>query len=376
MRRKNPPKQRRQRYKDRSDLSYVTINKQKIYLGKWGSEEADQNHRRIIAEWAEGDGEISTKEDDLLIAELIAEYSKFAKKKWKGQAHSKRARVIVELNDLYGDVLVNDFNARSLKVVRNHWIEKGDKRKTINEYTRYLKHVFQWAAENEYISDYKASTIKDVAPLGPGDAPGPDKVSPIPESQVNAIEDHISPLLWSLIQVQLNSGARPSELFTLRPTDINFKPIIDGQEMDDLWTVDYTDHKTARWDCERIVHFDEACQAFLQPLLTGWPIDRFIFDPQRPEAGKAANITAKRHRSHKYNKDSYRQAVHRACVRAEIPTWNPYQLRHTFKDNKTREHSLEVARVLMGHKDERTTRGYGSNEPERAKAAAALRKIG
>ena len=59
-----------------------------------------------------------------------------------------------------------------------------------------------------------------------------------------------------------------------------------------------------------------------------------------------------------YTADSYRRAVTRACEKAEIPVWTPYQLRHNYGDKVDKEFDRNTARAALGHSDFDATEWY------------------
>lgn len=59
-----------------------------------------------------------------------------------------------------------------------------------------------------------------------------------------------------------------------------------------------------------------------------------------------------------YTADSYRRAITRACEKAEIPVWTPYQLRHNYGDRVDKEFDRNTARAALGHADFDATEWY------------------
>lgn len=59
-----------------------------------------------------------------------------------------------------------------------------------------------------------------------------------------------------------------------------------------------------------------------------------------------------------YGIDAYRKAIHRACDAADIARWSPHRLRHAKGTELALSEGIEVARIALGHKDDRVTRRY------------------
>ena len=82
----------------------------------------------------------------------------------------------------------------------------------------------------------------------------------------------------------------------------------------------------------------------------------------------------KRKAGEKYTTDSYRRAIHRACIKAGIPKWSPNQLRHTAATEVRKKFGLDAAQTVLGHARADTTEIYA--EPNHEKARAVMREVG
>lgn len=76
----------------------------------------------------------------------------------------------------------------------------------------------------------------------------------------------------------------------------------------------------------------------------------------------------------RYDRDSYRRAIRRACERTGIPKWHPHQLRHNYATMIRREYGIEASRNLLGHRSVDVTEIYA--EIDRDKAREIVSKIG
>ncbi len=144
---------------------------------------------------------------------------------------------------------------------------------------------------------------------------------------------------------------------------------------------------------DRIVPLGPEAQTILRPLLR---VDGgFLFSPrdamaQRKADRRAAGVTpitpSQRARDERnarkplavgdhYGLDAYRKAIHRACDQAGIARWSPHRLRHAKGTELARTEGIEVARVALGHKDDRVTRRYALGA-ELDLAVAVARKHG
>jgi len=90
--------------------------------------------------------------------------------------------------------------------------------------------------------------------------------------------------------------------------------------------------------------------------------------------GKNQKRNSKRKPGEKYNTNSYRKAIHRACDKAGVKRWSPNRLRHAAATEVRREFGLEAAQILLGHSNADVTQIYA--ERDLTKALEIARKIG
>jgi integrase len=120
-------------------------------------------------------------------------------------------------------------------------------------------------------------------------------------------------------------------------------------------------HKTEGRGKTRDIPLGPKSQEVLKPWLKADP-DAILFSPREAserhyEASRRRDRPAKRarpkggkrkkprawHRRDTYNKNSYAQAIERACVRAGVPVFRPNQIRHAVATRIRREFGLEAA---------------------------------
>ena len=71
-------------------------------------------------------------------------------------------------------------------------------------------------------------------------------------------------------------------------------------------------------------------------------------EPARTQRDKARRPRKSR-RGKRYRRDSYYNAIQRACGRAGIKPWSPNQLRHTRGTVVRRDFGLEASQCVLGH---------------------------
>src|SRR5690606_2425815 len=148
-------------------------------------------------------------------------------------------------------------------------------------------------------------------------------------------------VVWSMVELQLLTGARPGEICSLRTSDIDRS----GR----IWTATPADHKNAHRGHARTIYFGPRAQAVLTPFLQR-DLNAFIFSPREAEAQRHAQAKVHRRPDQKpnprktarrvgdrYETAAYRRAIARACAAAGVPAWHPHQLRHSAATNLRKE---------------------------------------
>jgi integrase len=212
------------------------------------------------------------------------------------------------------------------------------------------------------------------------------KVLPVDEAIVEATLSHLPPPVVALVKLQLLTGARGKELFTLRTRDIDRSAVV--------WRYEPATHKTAHHGHCRVIYFGPKAQEIIAPFLSLDP-DRYLFRPkdavdwhkERHRAARKSKVTPsqrlraeavlqrpRRRFKPRYTRDTYGQAIARACVAAGVPHWHPHQLRHTAGTRYRREGDFEAAQIVLGHKTDSMTQRYAERDAEKARELVA--KIG
>lgn len=115
-----------------------------------------------------------------------------------------------------------------------------------------------------------------------------------------------------------------------------------------------TAHRTAK---PRVLVFEREAQRLLRPLLVR-PVDALLF-PGRDSA---------------YDHRALRRAVERACQRAKVEPWSPYQIRHAAATDVANKAGQDAAQAHLGHASGAVTKRYIHEDAvAKAKAASAQR---
>jgi integrase len=366
----------------------VRLDDKDHYLGKHGTEASQEAYRRLIAEWLTSERrrrEISTDstDDHLTINTLILAYwDRYVVPHYikDGRPTSERDNIRQAhrfLRRLYGHTPATAFGPLALKTVRQAMIEAGRCRTLINKDVNRIRGLFRWAAEEELYPGSDFQALRAVQGLAKGRSAARERppVSEVPHEVVLATLPHLSPQVAAMVRLQLLSAARPGEIASLRPRDVD-------RSDPEGWLFRPASHKTEHHGRERVIVLGPRAQEVLRPWLDRDP-EASCFCPAEVVAARAAGrrtapspmpgrrLAARPRPGGRYTKDSYRVAIQRACRRAGVPVWTPHQLRHTRATEIRREFDLEAAQIILGHAKPETTLVYAEWDLSRARAVMA-----
>ena len=310
-------------------------------------------------------------------------------------------RSLVFLNRMFCEEPANSFTSKKLELVRESVAGdpvtktrkkkgKGTKgqtetvvlqatksRSTANRYTARIKQMFKWAVHEELVDPGVYERLRALPPLRRGrtQARETKKVRPVSEEHIQAVLEKLPPVVADMVRVQRLVGCRPQDLVNMCPADIT------KGEPGEPWLYAPESHKTAHHDQELVLPIGPKAQAILEKYWPAKPTDVF-FSPKatvqmrndaRRGTGKHAAVVAKRPKKiasrppkDRYNSNSYRRAVNRACELAGIPIWSPNRLRHSRLTEVRAKHGAEAARTLVGHKNLSTTEIYAEQDLRKA----------
>ncbi len=358
------PKYRRLKRATSADAAFVELCGRRIALGRFGTPESRQRYHRLIAEWlANGRRLDNAGSTDTTIVELAAAFWHHAERHYRkpngtqtSTLHNYQA-ALRPLKRLYGPLPVTEFGPAQLKVCRQAMMDARWCRGTVNKTVNLLRGVFRWGVAEGLVPVVVHTALCTVRPLERGRTEAQDHpdVEPVSQEHIEAIREHVSRPVWGLIQLQVCTGARPGELLRLRPIDLNTSA--------EVWTFEPPDHKNSYRGHKRRILIGPHGQEILRAFMVTRPVDGFVFSPRDAAADRAARAsshrrsdqadaprkTTRRVRDY-YDIASYRRAIHRACESANIPKWNPAQLRHNTATMLRERFGIDLAATVLGHR--------------------------
>lgn len=363
----------------------VCLNGRVRHCGLWGTPEAEQKYRRLIAEWSAGfpspdppqrNGHVVT------IDELLDAFADHAERTYRKPNGKKTGELYLfrivagYLHELYGNLPANEFRPRHLKAIREKLLthrssrRKGADRETdpkakklsrphINEQIKRAVGIFRWGVESELVEPTVLLALREVKPLLRGKTPAKDNKPkpPVEWEIVQKTLPHLTRHAAALVQVIWYTGARPGEMCKLRPCDLDMsRP---------EWLYEPEEHKTAMYEKVKVIWFGKQAQAVLKPLLEKCGPTQIIFST-------AGEPRAMRWSSH-YTPDSLAGAIAKACKLAGLPHWCPKQLRSGRATEVDEAMDLEHAAAVLGDRLDTTRAHYAR---AKAKARKVAREMG
>ena len=346
-----------------SGQARVRLGGRDLYLGKFGTPEAEAAYHAAVADW-QATGRVPDRRGRSspalaapagpTVNEVILAFWRWAERRYPDREPGKMHGELVGyksavklLRSGWGPTPAAAFGPNALRECQRMMVAEGWSRTYANMNLSRLKRVFKWAVSREMVPVTTLTALQTVEGLRKGetDAREPDARRPVdPKVYADTLE-RLSPRNRDVLDLLLLTGARPAELLGLTTRDLD--------RSGPVWLAALGEHKTAHLDKSRTLVFGPRCQAILAKYL----------DDRAPDV-----------RLLRAKADTLRKNVTDACRRAGVPKWTPYQLRHSFAYRARAEAGLNAAQKLLGHSSAKMTEHYAA--PDLASAVAYAAKAG
>lgn len=324
--------------------------------GAIGSNESLAEYARLLAEWSNATPRLASNANPLTISELVA---RFLRDDPRGLEHpqvKRIARACAPLERLFGPTFAGDFTAARLGAVQEAMISRSWQtpeekalpawgRDFINSNIKCIRSVFRWAEFCGLVRPGMWEHLRTCPPVSlrrPGVKLRKPRKPVDWVSQVEPILPLVRPQVAAMIQIQFFAGMRPGEVVAMTKREIDR-----NSEHSGVWLYRPSHHKTEHTGYELVKALGPKCQGILAYWLLITP------DDDTPIFRPASN--SKR----PYGAEGYARAINRACRRAGVAAFCPYQLRHAARLRVTRSHGLDAARSHLGHVGMSMTVEYG-----------------
>lgn len=369
----------------------VRLNGRAHYLGT-NPAEAEKKYHRLIAEWMGAGRKPEVPQDEITVIELMARFrSGYAEKYFRDNRQSKEdmLRPLSVLKETYGELPAVQFGPLCLKAIQRNLESKELSRYWCNRTVFAIRRLFRWAVSEELLPSSVIHGLEAVETLRKGHTAAKEgrPRRPVSDADFFALEKHVSPTVWTVLQLLRLTGARPSELLGLRPCDIDRSAA--------TWCARLAEHKTAHHGKARVLWFGKDARALLAPVLLRKREDEYLFSPKDTFAEKPAPLGKPRRGG---QQETPRQtdrtvgdfyiptALCRCVVRAvdkanadperkdlpEVRKWTPYELRHTAATRARAAAGLDAAQTILGHAHADVTQIYAQIADEKGRQIAEL----
>ena len=305
------------------------------------------------------------------------------------QEKHRNDRLCDQLDEKFGSLPVEQFGPLKLKEFRADRVAEGLARKYVNRLTNCVVSIFRHAVSCEMVDVSKVAQLETLEPLRYGQTAAPEttKVTPVSLAVVRKTAEHLSPVVKTMLRIQIATGMRPKEICTMRPCDID--------RSGSVWLYRPSSHKTAHTGKSKVIPLVGDARDAIVEYLQRDP-ETFCFSPKEAMAWRHAVAAANRKTPmnqgnrpgtnvvknpkskprDRYDTVSYRQAIVRAAKAAKVPHWFPYQCRHLTATTVRAALGIEDCQALLGHSTPLMTAHYAQESIAAAtRAAAAAPKL-
>ena len=276
---------------------------------------------------------------DIDIRGLIEKYKDWAAQRYRNalgeptRTALNNGYAVAPLVMLYPDRTLDSLSNMDVQAVQDQMVDDGLARTTINDRMSRCRTVVRWAIKSQHASAKAIDPWLAISPLLYGRTKAAE-TAPVVSADLKDVEatlKELSPVLQRMVRLHLLTGMRSTELCCMAWEHV------DRSKED--WVYIPMLHKTQHHGHKRYIPIP-----FEARVLLGPPKRRGLVFP---------NTRGKR-----YTRDTYRQEVVRAANRAGCDRWTPLQIRHSAATRWFDEAGYDVASVLLGHRDRRSTSRY------------------
>jgi len=402
--------------KHSSGNAFVEIDKRRIYLGRFGSQESLDAYKRVLDEHrinqeAAVVASHRAPGSSMTVVELVDIYRQHCANHYRkngeltSEVHIVRAAMLHVLK-LFTGLSVYQFGPLCIEAIQESMMDAGCSRTTINGYVIRIRRMFRWAVAKQYVPEPIYRAVATAPGLGKGRTRAKEakKVRPVSLETVTATLRYLRPQVQAMVWAQWYSAMRPAEVCNLRPMDVSFDTGTGCYRYDP--STFKTEHHE---DSHRIIAIGPQCYEILKPYLDRAP-DAYCFDPRevisdwqadkrrravKPARRSRAIPGRKRPPSDRYTPNSYRKTIVRACRRMAIDnliakgmtraeaieevkkgfeSWAPNRLRHAAATRIRAKYGLEASQHCLGHTKSKMTLNYA--EKHFRDAASVMLDIG
>jgi integrase len=343
------------------------------------------------------------------VGELMDKYQSYAKKSFRFVRSSAEhpdlgfLKRVERFLQPYSAWPVDQFGPDELHAVQSALIQyeyvhgKKKKRYTrrgINDVTKWIKRMWKWGVGRQFVQIEKLPALDEVKSLRSGESEAVDnhKRKRITEEEFKKVLEKVNPIVADMLKLIWLTAMRPYEVCEMRPFDIlRDDPecwlYIPGRDRSPVGK-----HKTMRFERVKVIPLTSEAQKLLKRRIKDFESKEYIFSPKEAievvlktkslrrktllNSGNKPGTNRKEHPMihprNQYNHNSLCRACVRACEKAGVAKFVPYDLRRTMATGTRSILGKEAAKVLLGHTKTDTTDIYLLEEVQEAIKVAKL----
>lgn len=146
--------------------------------------------------------------------ELCKDYDTWSKRQ---KGYEKKKRFIQQLQDRFGDYLINNLHTRMIEEYQSERLAKGNKPATVNRILAVLRHSITKAVEWEMCKDYVLKKVRQAKLLPVNNA----RVRYLTREELRRLIQCCNADLAPMVILAVNTGMRKGELLNLKWQDID-----------------------------------------------------------------------------------------------------------------------------------------------------------
>jgi integrase len=253
----------------------VTKRRRDVYLGRYGTPESRREYDRVVADWMAGGRRLESPAGGagagMSVAELLTHFWRHVDEDYPPESPERKnfTAPLRLLRESYAHTPAAEFDVLKLKALRTAMVKRGWCRNRINREVGRVKTCFKWAAGEKLVPGKVYFDLAVLRALWPN-APGVKHSVPRRPAYLSDAEPALQvmrPAAADLVRLIALTGARPSELLTIRMKDID-------RNDPDLWRYvpgsdagPYGRHKNAWRGQPRVIALGPRCIQVLRPWL-------------------------------------------------------------------------------------------------------------
>lgn len=347
---------------------------------------------RLVALWKDDPNAGPLDPGELLVPTLFRHFLESADSPPEGKRRDRVARVYELLKAHHLQTPAADFGPNEFRAWQR-WLcglphpKHPDRTRfnatSIRDFRGVVKAVWKWAVSTDRLTPDRLAALKAVPPPRVGEAREPKVVTPADPATVDKVVPKLPPAFRAVVTLLRLSAARPTEILTLRPSDV--------ERSGDVWVYRPRKHKGTWRRKPRVIRFGPRAREVLAPWLDGCDPEGFVFTADRSEAVRSAERLAARktpkypshmtrnearrtgqRRTERYTYKALLQGIGRACRKAGVAPFTSYQLRHLRAAEISTTYDLDHAKAVLGHSARAMTDHYASGADDALARRVAL----